>query len=283
MNIGQIKDFYKLKELNAEDIAIIYKLAIEPTQPHLQKLNKGWISSLNLIFQLKRTLKQKGINDTILNALIDEAVNNTEEDFHGKLESDAVKYIESILNEDIGFYQTDDGNIDFTYFICIQYMRTNKVKSAVLTAVARRIQSIDFEKIWNILSHIYATNMGWTLYAERGSFHMFLLKNQSQKELITGDQPVINTYYATGLANTEPPKELEFYYPVSPRLAVLITKNVYNSCADKIILKEDEVDKYNLMMIENSHSQIYATSKEVLNELIRSGKYKDNKGTQVVE
>lgn len=264
MNIGQIKDFYKLKELSAKDVEHINKIAIEPTKPHLQELNKGWVSLFNFVFEMKRAIEQKGINNVELNSHFDEAINNIEEDLHGKIESDAIRYIESILNENISFFQTKQGYMDFTHYICIQYMRTNKIKSNVL-AIASNIQSIDIDKIWNVLSHIFATNMAWTLYAERSSFRMYLLKNQTQKELITGDQPVINTY-AAGLSNTEPVEKLEFYYPVSPTLAILITESAHSS-SNEIILKEDEVDKYNLIMIEQSHSQIYATSEKVIREL----------------
>ncbi len=268
MNIGQIKDFYKLKELSTRDIEIIHKIAIEPTPPGLQKINKRWVSLFNSVFQLKRDLEQRGVENTEINELLDEYIQNAEEDLHGKIESDAIEYIESILNEDINFFKTDEGYMNFMHFLCIQYMRTNKIKSNVLDRVAQT-KSIDvevIERIWNILSHIYATNMGKSFYDERHSYHLFLLKNRSQKELITGDQPVINTY-ATGHANSGSPKEVEFYYPVSPQLAALITKSVYNILSDKIILKEDEVDKYNLMIIKQSHSQIYASSKEILNNL----------------
>jgi hypothetical protein len=262
INIGQIRDFYKLKELSASDIEFIYKLAIERTPPPLRKLNIKWIEIFNLVFKIQHDLEQKGINDAQINKLYDEAIHNIEEDLHEKIESDAIGYIESILNEDIDFYKTDQGYADFTHFLCIQYMRTNKIKSSVLAKV-HPTKSIDMEKIWNVLSHILATNMGWNLYAERHLYHMFLLKNRTQKELITGDQPVINTY-AKG---SQPPKKLEFFYPVSPKLAILITGKPNHNVADEIILKEEDVKKYNLMMIEQSHNQIYAASREVLEEL----------------
>lgn len=265
MNIGQEKDFYKLKELSAREMEFIHKVAIEPTPTPLQELNKGWITAFNIVFKLRRALKQRGINDPKLKQLFDELIHNLEEDLHGKIESGAIGYIESILKEDINFYKTDKGYIDFTHFLCIQYMRTKKIKSNVLAKV-RPIQSIDTEKIWNILSHILATNMGWNLYADRHSFRMFLLKNQSQKELITGDQPVINTF-ATGLLDAGPPQKLEFYYPISPKLAILIRESADNRGTNDIILKEDDVNKYNLMIIKQSHNQIYATSAEVLNKL----------------
>lgn len=263
MNIGQIKDFYKLKKLSAMDIEFIHKLAIEPSQHHLQELNKRWINSFDLVFQMKNLVESKGVNDPEINNLLDEAIYNFEEDLHSGIESDAIKYIESILNEDVGFYKTEQGCMNFTSYICIQYMRTQKIRTNVLANVSG-MDFIDTDKIWNVLSHIFATNMAWSLYADRQSFNMVLLKNQTTEELITGDQPVINTH-ATGLVSTEAPVNIEFYYPVSPKLAILITEEDNYNCVNEITLSICEIEKYNQSMVEQSHSQIYATSEEVLN------------------
>jgi hypothetical protein len=268
MNIGQIKDFYKLKEINPRDIEIINKIAIEPTPPGLQEINKRWLLLFNSVFQLKHDLEQRGLNNNQTDKLLDEFIQNAEEDLHENIESNAIVYIESMLNEDLNFFKTEQGYMDFMHFLCVQYMRTNKIKSNILNNVAqsKSIEVEVIERIWNILSHIYATNMGKVFYEERHSHHIFLLKNETQKEFITGDQPVINTYF-TGNVNKELPKEVEFYYPLSPKLAILITKIIYDLLSDKILLNEDEVDKYNLMIIEQSHSQIYASSGKVLNDI----------------
>ncbi len=58
-NIGQARDFYKLKELSDEDIAFIFKLAIAPGPPLLQELKNNWIKSFNSIFQIRRWAKDQ--------------------------------------------------------------------------------------------------------------------------------------------------------------------------------------------------------------------------------
>lgn len=172
--------------------------------------------------------------------------------------------VELILDENIEFYQTEKGCIDFSHFISVQYMRTQKVKSSVLRILSV-FDTMDIENIWNVLSHIFATNISWHLYANRQSFIMVLLKNQTSEELITGDQPVINTH-ATGLGSYsyESPEKLEFYYPVSPNLAILITEEKINSCYNKRLLSHREVAEYNKMIAEQSHTQIYARSEKLL-------------------
>ena len=261
--IAQRKDFYKLKELSTADMQFIHDLAIAPSAPHLQELNKGWVSAFTLVFRLKRAVEQEGIIDPNVDKLIDEAINNFEEDLHMHIEHDTVEYLDSILKEDISFLETDKGFLDFMHFLSVQSMRTNRVRSIVL-AKAPSIPGIDLERIWNVLSHIFATNIGWSFYADRRSFRTLLLKNQSRKELITGDQPVINTR-AKAL---EPPDEIELYYPVSPKLSILVTQNAPIGRSNRIDLDEDDVNKYNLMIVEKSYSQIYASSEEALNEFV---------------
>jgi len=264
MGVANKRDFYRLKELNLDDIKFIKKFAIDPSPPHLQKLHYNLIKQFNSIpFELKSYVDSKGIDDSKLKGEIDKAINNLEEDLHGGIESSAIKYIDSILREDIKFFNTDEGKMEFIYFLCVQYMRTQKIKLSVLNATSVN-KSINTEKIWNVLSHILATNMGWNLYANR-KFKMVLLKNNSVKEFITGDQPVINTY-ATSVSNLTPPDKLEFYYPVSPSLAILITEKENHKESNRLALNEKDVVSYNKLIVKNCHDQIYATSKSILEE-----------------
>jgi hypothetical protein len=264
MNVGQIKDFYKLKELSSKDIDFIYKVAIQPSPPHLQELNKNWINSFNLVFSMRKSIESKGINEAEINELLDAAIFNLEEDLHAGIEVEAIKYIDSILKEDIAFFKTEDGCMSFMHYICVQYMRTQKIRTNVIASVGD-VSFVDTDKIWNVLSHILATNMAWSLYEDRASFNMVLLKNNTSIELITGDQPIINTH-ATGMNSTEAPEKLEFYYPISPKLAILITQEHSYGTANKVFLSADEAERYNESIVGQSHSQIYATSKDILNK-----------------
>jgi len=264
MGIGQKRDFYKLKELSSEELAFIKKLAIDTAPEHLQESHTNLVKRFNLVFQLRKYFRAEGINNQETHDLLDVVIHNLEEDFHTGIESTAIKYIKSILREDIDFYSTDEGCMDFIYFLSVQYMRTEKMRESVLETVGN-IKGINFDRIWNVLSHIFATNIGWVLYAERKVFKMILLKNETVKEFITGDQPVVNTYANIGVSKT-PPDKFELYYPVSPRVGVLISeREEYNGVQSKL-LSESDVVSYNNMIIKNSNSQVYATSKSVLEE-----------------
>jgi hypothetical protein len=110
-NVGVIKDFYKLKRLSTTDIDIIQKIAIEPSQPHLQKMNKDWIDLFDYIYKLKDWVEKEDITDEKANELIDVAISNFEENLHMRIEGDAIQYIESILNENIEFYESSENTL----------------------------------------------------------------------------------------------------------------------------------------------------------------------------
>lgn len=263
MGIGQEKDFYKLKELNSDELKFIASF-INNSREHLQKLHTNLLKQFNLVFQFKEVFESKGINGEEANNFLETMIYNFEENLHADIEISAMKYIESILQEDIRFYDTDEGCMDFIYFLSVQFWRTNKSKQNAFKALGN-IPKINIENVWNILSHIFATNMGWVLYAERKVFKMILLKNETAKEFITGDQPVVNTYAYLNSSKT-PPDEIELYYPVSPQLAILISEREEYKGIRLKWLNENDVISYNSMIVINSYNQIYATTVRILEE-----------------
>ncbi len=238
-------------------------LAIKPSPVILQSLHTNLMKQFNLVFELKNYAHVQGIKDSELKTRLEEIENNHEEDFHGQIESSAIKYLESILSSNIEFFSTDEGYMEFVYFLCVQYTRTKKIKTRVLSIV-KPPPNIDFEKIWNILSHIFATNMGASLYVDRHAYQLVLLDNQSSIQFITGDQPVVNTY-ASGDPKI-PTQQLEFYYPVSPSAAVLLTKKEKYGGDNKHLISAVEVSTYNEFIERNKYEQIYAASKSALEE-----------------
>lgn len=255
MNIAQKKDFYKLKELSTQDIIAIKKMLIDPLPKHLQDLNKGWLDIFNMVFSMKRFTSDLGINSTPLENFYDEAIHNLEEDMHSKIECDAIQLLRQILNEDISFYQDDEQALNFIFYLCVQYMRTNKMRDGMVKAF-NNSNILNMDKVWSITAHILATNMGWSLYSDRQNFSLVLLKSDSAYEFITGDQPVINTH---ATMNKTPPDKLELFYPVSPRLAILLTDDDMYKNTKTINISSRKVREYNHKIIHQSHSQIYTT------------------------
>jgi hypothetical protein len=156
INVAQTRDFYKLKELNKADVDAIKMIAIDGSPPHLQKLNAKWITLFNWLFEFRRVCTEKHLNNTEVDARIEEAIQNFEEDLHARFENNSVAYLTALLEEDTSFFKTEQGCMFFMHYLCVQYMSTNRIKTNVL-ALTPRVQLINYEKIWNVLSHIFAT------------------------------------------------------------------------------------------------------------------------------
>jgi len=82
---------------------------------------------------------------------------------------------------------------------------------------------------------------------------------ETDYEFITSDQPIINIHSKNNIS-FEPIKEMEYYYPITPHLAIFITKkNIHN-----IKIGKNETDEYNKLLYNKSYEQVYAFSRESL-------------------
>jgi len=266
MGVGQQRDFYKLKQLSKKDIEFVRLLAVEGLNPRVKRINEGWLNMFTAIFQIKENLLKSGVDETEIDKALDLPIHNIEEDFHSSIEGLAIEHLRDILNDDVGFFKKEEACLNFLLYICIQYFRTKSIKHRVLDSLQR--EKFDITNSWNILSHMFASTVAWSLYTERHEFRIVLLHTVDQESLlITGDQPVLNTFADETERKLEH-DEFEFYYPISPNRAILLTKNLNYSNGDIVIIKDKEIDHYNSKMVEVSHEQIYSHSDQVLKSLI---------------
>ncbi len=264
-NIGSMRDFYKLKELNENDISLIKKLFLKDSNPILKKLNENWLTVFNTVFSLKRKLQQDSRKNTEIDSKIDKLIINFEEDLHATIENNSISCIDKLRNENVSFLKTKEELINFIYYLSVQYFRTNKIKTSVIKTTSKYPQ-FNIEKIWNISSHILATNFAYNLWKRFNYFRIILLKNNTIVPFITGDQPVINTF--ADYQNNENLNELELYYPLKPFLALLITQKAEIINNSILRLDENKIHEYNYLIFKASHEQIYANENNVLKKYI---------------
>jgi hypothetical protein len=78
--------------------------------------------------------------------------------------------------------------------------------------------SADLTRIWNIIIHMFATNVGADLYRERRRRKLVLINNSTNIPFVAGDQPAINLKGT----RSEAPERLSIYYQISPTLALIL-------------------------------------------------------------
>jgi len=255
-NVAKERDFYRLRDLTENDIDFL-KVAIQESPQHLHSLHRALMSKFAKIARLHAVADAALPGDDEARRALEEAVINTEEDLHSQIEDRAVPLIESMRAGNIDFFSDDKAVVDFFYFLGIQHMRTKGCREDVVKRLAEASPSFDITRMWNILSHVLGMNIGWSLYATRRNYRLVLLENLSETPLITGDQPILNTY---AREDSMPPSELEFYYPLSPKLAMLLTDKIDAFQVDRGIMTSTDVETYNRLILRSSHEQVFSSS-----------------------
>lgn len=259
MNIAQEKYFYALIDITDTEALWIEKISLNGNEPELLKdMCLSWIKTYRLPFQEINSLKARGINEP---ESFDKIIKEGEEKLYCKIEETGKPHLESIYNEDLSFYENDDGKVDFNIFICEQYFRTKKRLESLNNSSNH---GIDTQKLWPIFRHIFATKLAFTFtYRADKKFKIFLMHNNTTINFITGDQPVINRYATKELQGKHIDK-LEFYYPVSPKTALLLTEKEYKE--EELVINDIEtVIELNDLLFFNSQEQVYGFSEVELN------------------
>ena len=69
-----------------------------------------------------------------------------------------------------------------------------------------------FDRTWPIFRYIYATNVGYFIFAHRKTMKLQVVNAPDGTEFITADQPAINTHGAF-LSPETPVQDVELFYP----------------------------------------------------------------------
>lgn len=261
MNVAQERFFYKIQNLELKEIDFIKKIIFDIKNEKLIELHINflrWYTGANFI-------KKLFPNNVDIDNEVNEIKINLEEDYHADIESIGNKYLDMLRNGNTDFYNNTDTNhrMEFLFFIVLQYFRTKKIKNSVISSFKN--YQFDMEKIWPFLAHVVSVNLSYDLHLDK-SMKLILLENDTNEDFLTGDQPILNTY---SFLNDKELKhnELEFYYPISPKLAILISDKIKNN-----FIKIDDIQKvkkYNEMIINVSLEQIYSLSEEQLLKIQR--------------
>lgn len=195
-NIAQERRFYEITPLTNDEIGLIEAgINTMPKENH------------NIL-----KLKLKNLVECSLYS--DNTRKNALESEYADMEQRTVSILQSIRNGTIDMLDNEyDKNI-FSIFLGMQYTRTPKSRNGKINCLSEgRFQiSNNFSFYW---SYIFFSD---SISSWISSAKVSLLKNKTNIPFITGDQPVINI--KSEYDNT-PAKEIQLYYPISPKLALL--------------------------------------------------------------
>ncbi len=265
INVAVERDFYKLTKLTKSDVLFIHKVAIEPIKhPDLRKLNAGWISIFEEIFNFEQGLRENQWLSPELISKLDEIMHNLDENHNTALENLAAKYLNSLIQGDTSFYKDDNSATEFAYFMASQYFRTKNIRNSVFKNVGSITpEGVSIERTWPIMRYIFSTCAGFHLYAKRDHYKIVILNNDADTYFITSDQPVQNTH-AAGLLGQQIIDEVELYYPVSPTRAVLISNDARYVEKQEEIIGSSIVSHFNDIVLKGAYEQIFTKTPDCI-------------------
>lgn len=256
------RHFYKLNLLSDEEITYIRKIWIEGSAKHLRPMHEKTLQVFALPPRLRAELTPEMVaaNPDHVKEL-DELIINGEEDYHSNVENEIAPFIERARNGDLSFLDDPKTATLIPYFIALQHFRTATMRERGFRSFKDKF-GIDLTRCWNIIAHILATNLGFTLYADRRRGPLRLLENGTAVPFITSDQPTVNILGGNNME--KPPEHFALYYPISPRRALLLDDTDAPCGIADAPITDEVVKRLNSEVVRLSVRQVFAASKEEL-------------------
>ena len=269
LNVAVESNFYKLNRLNEDDFAFIDYI-IQQSPPQSAETLRGFVQIFSIWYTIKDLLAPNSQRNKIALQYVEEQIVNFEENYHSAIEETAISILHSLRNGNVDSFHDDDKMMTFCYFLALQWLRTRAIKLRLIDTYM--IQSnIDISRSWNIISHIFAANLGCSLFISRRQNSFRLIANRTELAFLTGDQPVINLRQAQNIG--EAPKYLALYYPISKRYAFFIDDAESPLGLGEVLTSQEDVRVINDRMVAASHFQIFGDTRESLTSYLPSRKH----------
>ncbi len=269
--------FYSIPEIKDEDVPFLELFAVAQSPEGLQNSHRKYLIECRKPWLVKRYLEDLGPDGfkaleltglgfegedldhaTLYRKALtqaNEAIANDEEDYLSDIETEFQPHLRSLVEGNTSFYQDPAKAAEFVRYISVQYLRTKNIRESV--ADAFKSSPLDVTRLWVLFSHIYAINVGRSFFAQRHEFKIVPVENQTSVPFITGDQPILNLH-GNPYTNDVPP-DMELYYPLSPTRAMFYVKST-NDEHPPTITDSAEIERYNKLIAEHAHEQIFGNS-----------------------
>ena len=166
--------------------------------------------------------------------------------------------------------ETKYASFNFLTFFISQAFRTDKVLSklhSIENHLSKSLQEkykgkYNQKNIAALNIHCQIRPVG--LFLIRKKHKIVFIENNSEVEFITSDSPVININGLFKKATEMTEDELEYYYPLSPRLAMLLTSRECYSETNEFSVSADEAIRFNELIYTMAERFVYSAKKENL-------------------
>lgn len=224
VNIMVERDFYKLSSITRMEVEFLELFLKKTPAKDLRDLNRSLVQNLSSIVRLNEVIQRGGNFSTTEKQTAEGAVIETEEQLHTQTEGQASEMLTDLRRKRVEFLNDQPRAITFFHFLAHQYVRTKRMRETFRDVLSTKDNGHDFSNLTNLWAYCVANNMGASLYYDRNYFEVVFLDATASFEFVTGDQPIVNLM---GTRDGTPPKEVAFYYPLGPELAMILLPTMY--------------------------------------------------------
>ena len=249
-------DFYRVTDLSTNEQLLVARLALTTPDPLMRQMNAGWLEMFLAPAKLRKIAQDAQVHEELLEQF-EVAYANLEEELHCKIEEAAIPHIDELRFGRLEFLNASENRTAFLHFLTTQCLRTRKMLDAMLYALPA-IDGVRIDRVWSVLRHCFATNIGLSLSRLWEQTDVALLHAPHGSEFITSDQPTVNLH-ARGKPRDEPVDHVVIYCPLSPKLALRWDPTASARRLHQVVATVKEVDDMNGTMAEMSHTQLYAS------------------------
>jgi Protein of unknown function (DUF4238) len=261
--------FYETQQLTVPDKEFLESIISRGSDKRLRELNRNFVAGFQRSFELRNQLACMDSRESA-KAEAERELRIVEktlgEHYHMGIETMCVGILDSLRRKNDRFYQDVTQCGHFIYFLSNQYFRTVKMRRAI-SGFTRPVPGHDPRRTSNIECFVYALNLSDGLFRERDAYKIVFLQNDASTPFITGDQPIVNMLNPIGTG------DVELYYPLSPSLAIVLTKDTLKFPRQERVANKLEVENYNYMIYRESEDQVYSNDQGYLHSLVSIGKH----------
>lgn len=264
MKVAQKKNFYTSEPITEEDELVIRKVAIDSIKNPLMKQSaEEWIKFAKVPTDVMSFANQYFPDEKDLREELEVNAHNYGEHLQSKIENEGAPFLQLLLKEDMSFFENENDRHSFGMYLGFQYFRTRQMLERICYDPDGRIKKINVPRIWPVLRNIFSTNMGWGLVNNPDNLRLIYLRNETNLNFLTSDQPAINTYVDYRVF--EPTDKFELYYPLSPTQGILLSeKSIYKKYQIVRLNNIDDVVNLNMKIINASFEQVFSDSESTL-------------------
>lgn len=254
-NVAHERDFYRIHDLSDRDIAYVRAIAERLPEPG-PMLAKSWIDFFQLPTKFRRLCESGSARSSDIEEKLDTLYNNLEENLHCKFEGNAVPLLALLKKRDASALSHEVMGQRAMMFLAFQYQRTPRMVKGIARIDVTDLPGFNIKAANGLLRAIYATLMADWMHVRRDKVLATFLVADNEHGFITGDQPVVNTREIAGDNTTA-----EFYYPLSPGLALLLAFDARQPTTREVVLTAEQTRHYNQLIVSARDKLVFAASK----------------------